>query len=78
MISVIANARLFVDCYGGLGNQLFQVAAGLALSRASAREVFLLGEDHASARLGRGFELEMFGLDRSTDLPDKGKRHAQV
>jgi hypothetical protein len=69
---MVAKTKLFVDCYGGLGNQLFQVAEGLALGSASAREVFLLGEDHASARLGRGFDFDTFGLNRVTTSPAVG------
>jgi inositol phosphorylceramide mannosyltransferase catalytic subunit len=72
MNSIAAESILFVDCYGGLGNQLFQVAVGLALATATGREVFLLGENHVSARLGRGFDLEMFGLYRATTRPSDG------
>jgi hypothetical protein len=42
LIPISKNKRLFVDVYGGLGNQLFQIAAGLQYSLANNFELYLI------------------------------------
>lgn len=62
------GAPLVVGLLGGLGNQLFQVALGLALSQQFERPLFIdtgLLRDHTPGRhaMNRLFDLDLFAMD---------------
>jgi inositol phosphorylceramide mannosyltransferase catalytic subunit len=66
-LNSVKSLKLFSHCYGGLGNQMFQVAFSLELARAFGRALHLQWESTGSGVNMRDFKLSMFGLSCSRD-----------
>jgi hypothetical protein len=65
--------RIYIQLKGGLGNQLFQAALGVALTRRLGAEVIYLAESFAADPFGRGLL-----LDRFPNLPLPIAPHAAI
>ncbi|MEM7519679.1 MAG: hypothetical protein AAF307_01475, partial [Pseudomonadota bacterium] len=57
-------STLVVPVFGGLGNQMFQVAHGVALGQRLGREVAFTDLTAVTGRVTRKWELDCFGIRR--------------